>query len=129
LSRSIRRGSEALTCRGFGVWRSLVARSVRVGEVPSSNLGTPIEAPLGGAAIKTRGLCPCIRLQRPVEALGVISRAPLGSWEPLGSPTPWSPQDSDFLPRHPRGALQRVYANRDDAAPRALRLEAQDVAV
>jgi hypothetical protein len=24
------------------VWRSLVARSVRVGEVPSSNLGTPI---------------------------------------------------------------------------------------
>src|SRR4029450_5799400 len=27
----------------LGVWRSLVARSVRVGEVPSSNLGTPIE--------------------------------------------------------------------------------------
>jgi dinuclear metal center YbgI/SA1388 family protein len=26
------------------VWRSLVARSVRVGEVPSSNLGTPISA-------------------------------------------------------------------------------------
>ena len=26
-----------------GVWRSLVARSVRVGEVPSSNLGTPID--------------------------------------------------------------------------------------
>ena len=24
------------------MWRSLVARSVRVGEVPSSNLGTPI---------------------------------------------------------------------------------------
>ncbi len=28
--------------RPLGVWRSLVARSVRVGEVPSSNLGTPI---------------------------------------------------------------------------------------
>jgi hypothetical protein len=28
----------------LGVWRSLVARSVRVGEVPSSNLGTPILA-------------------------------------------------------------------------------------
>ena len=28
--------------RVLGVWRSLVARSVRVGEVPSSNLGTPI---------------------------------------------------------------------------------------
>jgi hypothetical protein len=27
------------------VWRSLVARSVRVGEVPSSNLGTPISLP------------------------------------------------------------------------------------
>src|SRR3954451_20771999 len=27
---------------GLGVWRSLVARSVRVGEVPSSNLGTPM---------------------------------------------------------------------------------------
>ena len=27
----------------LGVWRSLVARSVRVGEVPSSNLGTPID--------------------------------------------------------------------------------------
>jgi hypothetical protein len=26
----------------IGVWRSLVARSVRVGEVPSSNLGTPM---------------------------------------------------------------------------------------
>src|SRR5204862_4862502 len=25
----------------LGVWRSLVARSVRVGEAPSSNLGTP----------------------------------------------------------------------------------------
>jgi hypothetical protein len=25
----------------FGLWRSLVARSVRVGEVPSSNLGSP----------------------------------------------------------------------------------------
>jgi DoxX len=33
-----------LICAQFGVWRSLVARSVRVGEVPSSNLGTPIEA-------------------------------------------------------------------------------------
>src|SRR3954465_8992036 len=30
------------TIRRPGVWRSLVARSVRVGEVPSSNLGTPI---------------------------------------------------------------------------------------
>ncbi len=27
---------------GIGAWRSLVARTVRVGEVPSSNLGAPI---------------------------------------------------------------------------------------
>ena len=33
-----------LPCVGLGVWRSLVARSVRVGEAPSSNLGTPITA-------------------------------------------------------------------------------------
>ena len=30
------------TLSALGVWRSLVARSVRVGEVPSSNLGTPM---------------------------------------------------------------------------------------
>ena len=30
------------TLSALGVWRSLVARSVRVGEAPSSNLGTPI---------------------------------------------------------------------------------------
>ena len=33
----------------LGVWRSLVARSVRVGEVPSSNLGTPISLSLSPA--------------------------------------------------------------------------------
>src|SRR3954468_1151194 len=35
--------SGSLRCSPLGVWRSLVARSVRVGEVPSSNLGTPID--------------------------------------------------------------------------------------
>ncbi len=30
------------TILALGVWRSLVARSVRVGEAPSSNLGTPM---------------------------------------------------------------------------------------
>ena len=29
-------------CKRVGAWRSLVARTVRVGEVPSSNLGAPI---------------------------------------------------------------------------------------
>jgi hypothetical protein len=29
-------------CSYIGAWRSLVARTVRVGEVPSSNLGAPI---------------------------------------------------------------------------------------
>src|SRR5215210_5704905 len=36
------RAAKAATLSALGVWRSLVARSVRVGEVPSSNLGTPI---------------------------------------------------------------------------------------
>src|SRR5688572_17786253 len=35
--------SDAVPFPQLGVWRSLVARSVRVGEVPSSNLGTPME--------------------------------------------------------------------------------------
>jgi hypothetical protein len=30
----------------FGAWRSLVARTVRVGEVPGSNPGAPIGYPL-----------------------------------------------------------------------------------
>ena len=37
-----RSDGRTLPCVGLGVWRSLVARSVRVGEAPSSNLGTPI---------------------------------------------------------------------------------------
>ena len=37
------------------MWRSLVARSVRVGEVPSSNLGTPIVK--AGLALGLASLC------------------------------------------------------------------------
>src|SRR5207248_9762635 len=43
------------TMARLGVWRSLVARSVRGAAVPRSNLGTPIEAPLAGAVLTTRG--------------------------------------------------------------------------
>ena len=39
---AVGQGAIIATLRPLGVWRSLVARSVRVGEVPSSNLGTPI---------------------------------------------------------------------------------------
>ena len=42
-------GGRAGTLCSLGVWRSLVARSVRVGEVPSSNLGTPISLTLSPA--------------------------------------------------------------------------------
>src|SRR6185503_7730556 len=41
--RPRRQGKGTATLVALGVWRSLVARSVRVGEVPSSNLGTPID--------------------------------------------------------------------------------------
>ncbi len=40
----------------LGVWRSLVARSVRVGEVPSSNLGTPIQRGATGSPLAVLGL-------------------------------------------------------------------------
>src|SRR5438093_12509028 len=42
---SIRFSQRAANLCSLGVWRSLVARSVRVGEVPSSNLGTPMGKP------------------------------------------------------------------------------------
>ena len=40
--------------RHIGAWRSLVARTVRVGEVPSSNLGAPIflSAKAGGLSVQ-----------------------------------------------------------------------------
>src|SRR4029450_4129584 len=38
--------------RHLGAWRSLVARTVRVGEVPGSNPGAPISA--GGSAVSAR---------------------------------------------------------------------------
>src|SRR5262245_18588850 len=60
------RGRTSLTCELLGVWRSLVARSVRVGEVPSSNLGTPISLllprPASGSACR---LAPLRVLLRP----------------------------------------------------------------
>jgi len=40
-------------CWGVGAWRSLVARAVRVGEVPGSNPGAPIDS--GTANIREHG--------------------------------------------------------------------------
>ena len=48
-SRKSAHATAANLC-SLGVWRSLVARSVRVGEVPSSNLGTPISLDEGRLA-------------------------------------------------------------------------------
>src|SRR4051794_37192537 len=39
----------------LGAWRSLVARTVRVGEVPGSNPGAPIELPRLTPLIERRG--------------------------------------------------------------------------
>ena len=50
-------GRGAGTLWALGVWRSLVARSVRVGEVPSSNLGTPIaRRPVIPGGVTGRGI-------------------------------------------------------------------------
>ena len=63
------------TLSPLGVWRSLVARSVRVGEVRSSNLRTPIESsgslwfphePLGGRSRAT-----CSKAAAPAEKFGI----------------------------------------------------------
>src|SRR3982750_723182 len=50
-----RRIAAARLPRAFGAWRSLVARTVRVGEVPGSNPGAPIfsGAGLGPARART----------------------------------------------------------------------------
>ena len=69
---------ERRTCRAgdgddspAGVWRSLVARSVRVGEVPSSNLGTPIHT---GQRKRSRGRRLRERDARPMR--GAHSKGP-----------------------------------------------------
>src|SRR3954453_5330644 len=58
---AIRLQKRLYTGPDFGAWRSLVARTVRVGEVPSSNLGAPILSesparPAGLSAFSARPL-------------------------------------------------------------------------
>ncbi len=55
-SRALRTPQPRAILDAFGAWRSLVARTVRVGEVPSSNLGAPIAvaAPAGWQAAAPR---------------------------------------------------------------------------
>jgi len=63
---------------GFGVWRSLVARSVRVGEVPSSNLGTPIfssHRPESGVRREGAGPGDCGENRRALELVEPIEKA------------------------------------------------------
>jgi hypothetical protein len=61
--RSSTAASESRYACRFGVWRSLVARSVRVGEVPSSNLGTPM---------REAAACRGFSLSEPVDAWEAI---------------------------------------------------------
>src|SRR5437762_4162767 len=77
----------------FGAWRSLVARTVRVGEVPGSNPGAPISrhlaAPAGvvvpGAVLKH---CPpghSLADDRELHAKSGRLRRPLGDgWDGVG---------------------------------------------
>ena len=81
---------------GSGVWRSLVARSVRVGEAPSSNLGTPIATHTArGAAGETDGLprrgavvcrSPLCSVARWFRQLSSTSTSPLRSPGPTWDP-------------------------------------------
>ncbi len=61
--RPLRTRARRLSFVTFGAWRSLVARTVRVGEVPSSNLGAPIAVPSPrGGHEPLRGLALCREL-------------------------------------------------------------------
>ena len=75
-----RAGTDTIPRLGIGVWRSLVARSVRVGEVPGSNPGTPISPchgpPLRGGPLPWRALCDW-SARRVVAAMGGRSGRPL----------------------------------------------------
>src|SRR3984885_5462372 len=65
--------------RHIGAWRSLVARTVRVGEVPSSNLGAPIKkAPQSRGFFRSSRASGCPRHSagtRVVPFLDLVSRA------------------------------------------------------
>jgi len=50
------RGATRTYTDRIGAWRSLVARTVRVGEVPGSNPGAPIsESPCYGVSFRVKG--------------------------------------------------------------------------
>src|SRR3954447_26723808 len=74
----------------FGAWRSLVARAVRVGEVPGSNPGAPIPRNprnSGGSALSSAAEVACSpsderdrahhRPRRPLDAQGEADEAEL----------------------------------------------------
>ena len=122
------------TLCALGVWRSLVARSVRVGEVPSSNLGTPIR-PQGRNPLADS--CREYRLRRGTSLKASASRPQLPSLGGAPGSRGLSPVSS--LDASRRSARRRLHAlparagaraggvpagrgaARDRARPRALR--------
>ena len=65
----------------LGAWRSLVARTVRVGEVPGSNPGAPINSPHDRLATRAGAGGPCLRLARSQAAGDEAVRIRCG-WSP-----------------------------------------------
>ena len=81
-------GQHASILRPLGAWRSLVARTVRVGEVPGSNPGAPITAASDPAGVRGRRWHRANRQDRPrlpaqpstlnFRTAGVASAMPVG---------------------------------------------------
>src|SRR5512136_1502184 len=94
--------AERVPFRALGVWRSLVARSVRVGEVPSSNLGTPIARRTGNPALR--------------GSLSAAIPEARGGLQPSGEPPLLL-----RIGRRGRDAVGRAAYPRSDAARGALR--------
>src|SRR3954453_19971640 len=92
----------------LGVWRSLVARSVRVGEVPRSNLGTPMSTfvPFTSGFV---ALC-------AVQAVTVLG--------PRRSPRPLPPPPLGLIPRIGIGGVALLIAEQPSAAQKATDLAA-----
>src|SRR4051794_7391300 len=75
-------GAAARLIAVFGAWRSLVARTVRVGEVPGSNPGAPIDA----AGLRNVGAAPRTTRTHPPRRAGSNPGAPFAASEVVAEP-------------------------------------------
>ena len=126
--RSAREGArggnrvQTATLSPLGVWRSLVARSVRVGEVPSSNLGTPIRAGEPMVPPPTPLLCraPVARTWPPRRSGPPAATETAAANERTSNAREtWDPVADDPLPSGTRAAATSTSPTRSPATGRS----------